>query len=317
MTSQPQPKSWPDLAKEWIAIVGSFITVLVPITWLMGRSYLIGYYTALRIPIFQLTLSVSDYVEVGWLFLWLSLVLSVMVTTFGLVYVRGIIPAYRDSLFRSSAQERWATIILLMVLFTGMWWFFGRPISGWTVSLILLGLILLGTLAPWLPRWFRGVLQTTPVQGIIMAIRILAILVPPVLLVMVGASFAQYVGKTAGYTVFSKTMWQVRLSAEKPLLLDVLAVATPGTSGNEVFVYDQLYLLTFNAGRYFLFQTVNAECQPEKVYVVQEAQLRTVDYTFAPPARPTCATNHPNKPAAPTSLPGVTPGPSSSATPTP
>lgn len=322
MTSQPQsapapPKAWIDLAKEWIAIVGSFITVLVPITWVMGRSYMIGYYTAFRIPIYQLTLSVSDYVEAGWLFLWISLVTSVVVATFVVAYVRGIIPLYRDSLFGSSAPERWSVIIVLMAVFGGLWWFLGRPISGWTVMLVMVGFVLLGVFAPRLPHWFRGFLQTTPVHLILVAGRALAVLVPPVLLLMGGTSFAQWAGTTAGYRAFSKTMWQVRLSAEKPLMLDMPAVATSGTQGDEMFVYAPLYLLTFNEGRYFLFQTVNGACQPEKVYVVHETQLRNVDYTFAPPPQPSCATNTPNTPTHTPSGPAVTPTPSNQGTPTP
>jgi hypothetical protein len=188
MTSQPQslsPKAWSDLAKEWIAIVSSFIMVLIPITWVIGRSYLIGYYTALRIPIPQLTLAVSDYVEAGWMFLWLSLVVSVVVATFGLVSFHGMIPAYRDSLFKSSAQERWGLILLLILTTSGLWWFLNRPISGWLIGLVLGVFVLVGVLAPWLPQWFKGVLQTTPVRMILMAGRVLAVLVPPVLLVMV------------------------------------------------------------------------------------------------------------------------------------
>ena len=324
MTSQPQAappqlQTWTSIAKEWFPLVGSFATVLIPVAWLMGRSYMIGYYQALGIPLVQLNLSLSDYLEAGWFPLVMSLVFSILLSASLIAYGWIIIPLYRDALLNPSRGERWMAIGILTIGLGLYWWFYTS--HSWTSLGFVSVVVLLAMLAPTLFHWVTWLQQTKLVRVLTITARVLIVLIPPVLFLMLAVYLSFSSGKNAGRAVFSRTMFQMRLTTDQPLMLDTSAIATTGISGTTtisdtgILLYDDLYLLTFNDGRYFLFKTVTEACLPEKVYVVKEDQVRNVDYTFAPPPQPSCATGNTNSPV-PTPL-AVTPTASNQVTPTP
>ena len=81
---------------------------------------------------------------------------------------------------------------------------------------------------------------------------------------------------------------RVRLTLAGSLLSDVPNPTSVVVNNDTLFRYDGLYLLTYNDKRYFLFQSINSECKPEQVYVLQEEHIRNIEYIDIPPLKPDC-----------------------------
>ena|SRR4028119_1202004 len=181
MTSQlqvpsPQLHTWTTIAKEWIPLVGSFTTILIPVTWLIGRSHMIGYYQAFSIPIVQLNLSLSDYIENGWIPLIISLVFSIVLSAVILIYGLIVIPELRNMLLNPSQRQRWAAVTMLVVGIYLFWGIFSPHNTFGCASLLALVVIF----APRLVEWGTQFQQTNIARVIIWTGLVLLFLIPPV-----------------------------------------------------------------------------------------------------------------------------------------
>lgn len=75
--------------------------------------------------------------------------------------------------------------------------------------------------------------------------------------------------------------------ARPPWLIDRAATPVPIGPTQTSYRYDNLYLLTVNDGRYFVFDQLAADCTPAHVYIIREEDVRSAQYVTAAP--PTCA----------------------------
>jgi len=57
-----------------ITVLGGITGLIVAILWVSGRLYMVGYFSAMNIPSFQISYSVWEYAEASWLYLLIYLI---------------------------------------------------------------------------------------------------------------------------------------------------------------------------------------------------------------------------------------------------
>lgn len=137
----------------------------------------------------------------------------------------------------------------------------------------------------------RTVIQSQQVQKIMKILAIVIIFVIPLLITLGFQQMATEVGTEVGRKIVTEEGLKLDLVSDTPLHLgSSKTVLTTTISDTEsLFYYQDLRLLTFNNGRYFVFNRLDsATCQPESVYVVDEDQLVQVRIETAPALLPEC-----------------------------
>ncbi|NOK61657.1 MAG: hypothetical protein GFH27_549313n65 [Chloroflexi bacterium AL-W] len=127
-------------------------------------------------------------------------------------------------------------------------------------------------------------------------------------------------GKDGAYTYIQGHAVGVRLKSKEPFLISAPTITAATTTANDepTYTYEGLYLLTDNDGTYFLFDDVDEMCNPTNGYIVQEAQLLSVEFiptqTFYKSCSPPTPISNQTNPTAISPTP--TPIPTPQATPT-
>ena len=94
-------------------------------------------------------------------------------------------------------------------------------------------------------------------------------------------------GAQAARLFITEHTLQTKMVLNAPALVDVQPTVMY-TGANSLYVYDGLYLLTYNDRRYFVFKDVSPECRPAQVFVVKEEQVLTMQYLSSAPLSVEC-----------------------------
>ncbi len=92
--------------------------------------------------------------------------------------------------------------------------------------------------------------------------------------------FVKAWGSTSGQISVLEKAAQVELISSVPMAFENVSVVTFQSSGQNFYAYKDFHLLTFNDGKYYLFQDIDpATCKPRQVYVINDDQSMQV-YLF-------------------------------------
>lgn len=117
-------------------------------------------------------------------------------------------------------------------------------------------------------------------------------------------------GKRAANKLLTQEAMNVKILSSEPIFHNTTIISsTSYFSGTAVYSYESLYLITYNSEKYFLFQKLDENCQPEQVYVIEDAELLHVEYTQNTTQRPACTSATPTVTATPSLTPVPTPTP--------
>lgn len=230
--SSPNRKPILDSLKELIGLVSAGAGIFAALLYLAGRSYAAGYFEAMNIPSYQVSFSMWEYGEVAWFPLLLYPIGMIVIT--GLLM--GIISRVFDVL--SPLIQRFLAWLKIRI----------------KVRLPALNL-------PESSRetrfWFSIAKH---------AIFILLMLG----LVVFTLSFVQGFGQLNGRLHVEQLSQPVEVISSAPLSLDESNLLPSSSSGQNFYIYKDLYLLTINGGRFFLFRDLDPETKkPLKVYVIE------------------------------------------------
>jgi hypothetical protein len=273
--------SWSDIVKDASTILGGAAIVFAALLWYLGRKYGHGYFESMNIPLFQLTFSIWEYGEVS-----LSQVLTAFV---GLVFFVGLMvvrsrgrPLLQDIFLRLPLALKGLVLLVglgsLIIIFIKT----GGSVTSFTVGYILLVVSTLSGFscipqfaafrkfgnAPARPRGFERFLSLT-----------MTIYVALMLFLLLGQGSYE-TGRKAGTIVVTQRAVRVRLVLAGPLFADLESHHLVNNSAHEqLYIYENLRLLTYNDKRYFLFDELDGNCTPKRVFIIREEDTRTVEYS--------------------------------------
>ncbi len=266
--------------REWIrdiALTMSALTgILLAFLVFFGRIYADAYFGALNIPGDQVNFPIVDYAAVGWEPpLFVIFFVSVTLIYFGIFLLPYELFLARDIL----KIIKWVKnrFVSREKL--------EQPLPFISTRLLLLGL-----------------------AGLVLAI------VPFVALPYLSKNISEVRSQTAAREQLNRSM-KMDILSEKPLWSDLTPASCTATFSGSCLMYQDLYLLTYNNGHYFLFREVGSDCKPKQVYVVKDENLLGIKMNadIHPPIPPECKKSSVS--ATPSSMPTSTQsGPASSTT---
>jgi hypothetical protein len=216
--------------RDLIGLIGAGAGISTALLYLAGRSYASGYFQAMNIPSYQVSFSMWEYGEVAWLPLILYPIWMI-VTTGLLMGVFGWIIDIFSPLFKR-----------LLI---------------WLKNKIKLPSMDLPEISRETKFWF------SVAKHAMFLILLLG-------LVVFTLNFVRMFGQFNGRLHITALSVPVEISSSTPLPLDANNLSPITSSGQDFFIYKDLYLLTMNEGKYFLFKEIDQEtCKPIKVYVIE------------------------------------------------
>lgn len=226
--------------RDLIGLISAGAGIFAALLYLAGRSYASGYFEAMNIPSYQVSFSMWEYGEVAWLPLLLYPIGMIVVTGF----LMGVINRIFD--FLSPLIQRFTVWIKAKIK-------------------VRLPALNLPESSSATKLWFT------------IAKRAFFFLLL-VSLVVFTLQFVYGFGQINGRLHITELSVPVQISSSTPLPLDEHNLFPITSSGQDFFIYKDLYLLTMNEGKYFLFKEIDQEtCKPIKVYVVEGNQSLQVN----------------------------------------
>ena len=235
---------------EIAGIIGAVGGVFVVLLWLAGRNYARGYFSAMNIPAFHVSFSVWEYAEVSWLPLFLYTIITIALSTL----ILGIIFALINPLFVKFA--RW---LLAKIKKPGDKTYDGMRLPA--------GKLFFATYLA-----FIGFLL--------------------ILVINASLQFVYGFGQTEGRRIVLDGSYKVQIISEKPLALGTPTIisSTADLSALNLFLYDNLWLLTYNDGKYYIFREIDPiSCTPKQVFVIGDNQ--NVQVNILPLSSPSSSAN--------------------------
>lgn len=98
-------------------------------------------------------------------------------------------------------------------------------------------------------------------------------------------------GKRDAHNFITRNIMHVTLTISEPLAgySSTVLPTTVRVGTDLLYSYTDMYFLTHNDGRYFLFDNIDpVTCSPAHVYVVKEEYLRSIQYVAARPLAASC-----------------------------
>jgi len=235
--------------RELITLLGAITGVFAALFYLAGRSYASGYFGAMNIPEYLITLSFQEYAIFAWLPVFIYP--AVMIALGGFVW--GVLYSLRDFIspllsrignwFKKKFRKVFSTIHLPMIsreahlMFALCWVGIFFLISIWIVTSTL--------------------------------------------------SFVEQVGLMNGKAALLDQSMQVDLITDKPVMSEPVTAVT-STEGT-YYVYQGFRLLQVNNGKYYLFKEIVPDtCKPRQVYIVDADQFKQVNLSSGVSLRSAC-----------------------------
>ena len=221
-------------ARELIGLISAGTGIFVALLYLAGRSFASGYFSAMNIPIYQVSFSLWEYGEVAWL--------PMIIYPTAILGLDGLI---------------WAQILTIL-----SWWVLplSKRLINWVKSKIKFAGWQLPEISREAKRWFALVPFTV------------VILLSIIFISITLQSVSNY-GASLGQTEVLENAPQVDLVSASPMTLDDVNIVSSqvGIQQTQYYEYKGYHLLTFNEGKYYLFKDIDpATCKPSQVLVITD-----------------------------------------------
>ncbi|WP_110514552.1 hypothetical protein [Herpetosiphon llansteffanensis] len=274
MTVPPDPQPSLTALKNLLLGVGGVIPLVVAPLWFVGRQFSFGYYEALVIPRSELTWTLWDYGEFGWVAVTRALLLLLFSLGMWLVLVR---------------SPRRGMVIIVLGLFAGgmtggIAWLLG--LRGWWP--LVLGCTT-GSLGATRSLWERGS-QSLPATMRMPLFDGVSLLIVAMVIVLGTADMAFRAGQHQAYTDFRDTPLVADIILTKPLFGTTPVLPLSPTLG--LYAYPQVVVVTINSDQYFVATALTPDCLPQTVHMVKLADIHSVAYQQASLATLPCGHGH-------------------------
>lgn len=289
--SATETPAWPQTLTEMLTPLRAVIvfaagSVGIAVLRFVGQHYAYGYFTAQHIPLTHLTFSVWDYGVPGLFVVWAASIIGLFVVGFVAWYLRGIGPN-----LAIIAGWPWLGRLGFGIAVSGLILMIHIWVYGWAIihDQSVMAVAAGGAVVPLAIPLGRRI-TWRPGQRMVQVMLIVLLLIAMPFVSDWLSDVARKSGTQAAQRDLRQIGVQVQFVADTPGLIDQPAVAI-GASDQQSYRYQGLYFLTFNDGRYFVFDQLTAACTPSQVYIVREEDLKSAQYVTAPP--PACATPAP------------------------
>jgi hypothetical protein len=264
-------RPWLRNIKDVVAIGGGITAVVVALLWAIGRQYVKGYYATVNIPSFQDNLTLWDYGEKGWSFLLIGILVS-SALVYAIYSLRGIAPKIGKSTFAFVLGYAIALVLFFTALIIMLTIQTGFEKDSTEIARVLIALAAYSMAVLVAATLFLTTARNHQAIELSAAI-FLTIAVFVAMLVI-----AYDRGANSGRNYTPQQARKVRVILTAPLLVGAPATIGTSTEGNELVNYEDFYLMMYNDGRYFLFREIGPNCRPTQVYVVKEADVRSISF---------------------------------------
>lgn len=239
---KPNKKSFLDWLREWIGVIVTATGIFSTLFYLAGRSFASGYFSAMNIPSFQVSFSLWEYGEVGWIpMLLYPIGMFAIAGLFwgGFYSIRDLTTPLRNWLFNVFACLKQSILS-----------FFSKYLKIKLPSIKL-------------PVWSREALISF--QLVKYSINILFVL----LFVYMTLKFVSFWGESNGIIFVLNRSQQVEILSTNIIPLDNSGIIAPQKNSDGTYIYQGFHLLTYNDGKYYLFREIDRKtCKPIKVYII-------------------------------------------------
>jgi hypothetical protein len=224
-----------DILREWVGLITASAGAFAVLLYLAGRSYAGGYFSSMNIPAYQVSFTLWEYGEVGWVPLLLYPVGMILIVSF-LSWVFNSLFDWISPRFRQFVQ--WLRQVIKR-------WFPNLQFPEKSQET---------------RDWFAITKNTFFVFLVIIVL---------IFTLSVAADF----GKTNGRLAVLEKAPQVELVSQSIIPLDDTNIVESLPDVNGTYVYTGLRLLTFNDGKYYLFKDIDPiTCKPIKVYIIETSE---------------------------------------------
>jgi len=281
----------PTWSSELIKQLLAYSSILAALSYLLGRAYYQGYFEALGVDISFIQLSWIEYLESGWLFLLATGMLWIIIleyVLFALIILNFIIPLLED--WARAYRKLLGFVVMLIgvapVIYinrSAIWDFLlTRSFFTWIMFAVFIVLILVlrKSIGKFFSSW-KEALYANPKyverldryflinDRLLLQIGALLIFIITFYLISLGAN---NFGKGAGVLFLNKQAKAIELVSSMPI------VSSTASATTDVYVQDDLRLLAFNNGYYFLSK-LDKNCRPQEVFVVDESNIVSIRMT--------------------------------------
>lgn len=226
--------------RDMLGVISAGAGIFAALLYLAGRSYASGYFEAMNIPSYQVSFSMWEYGEAGWL--------PLLLYPIGMIVITGLLMGILSRIFDflSPLIQRFAV---------------------WLKAKIKVRLPALN-----LPESSR---ETKFWFSIAKRALFFLLLVS---LVVFTLQFVYGFGQINAKIYIEQFSKSVEIISATPLPLDENNLLPVISSGKEYYIYKGLHLLTINEGKYYLYRNLDpASKKPVKVYVIEENQSMQVN----------------------------------------
>lgn len=263
--------------KDMATIFAGLTAAVVALLWYLGRSYARGYYEALNIELFHLNFSLWDYGEVaGPIAASFSTIFALLILI--LVLKRNGLPLL---MYYYSRLSMWLKILVIISSFLSVILIFFSKENAARFFFLFCAFLLIAPVHLIKPR--KLPYKLSAIGAVIALFLTLSLLM-------------EHFGTRDGRRILtSEKVIRASITLSTPLInsstVKTHELPQPSQKANS-YVYDGLYLIEYNSGRYFFFSQIDKECKPERIYVIKEKDLKAIDYVMSQPTKPGCLPPH-------------------------
>jgi hypothetical protein len=226
---------------ETVALITGIAGLSVAIFWYAGRRFASGYFSAMKIPLYQLEFPIWEYAEVSWF----ALIGFPLIIIFGINLLHLGVSLASRALGRVFGERKPKRPLRVEAKpkKSSSWTLNPKERSLWSIAKLafdigfaIVAAISLGSLIYW---------------------------------------FGHYVGQGTVLNEYT----QVEIASTTPLNLGAsqIITSTTGQGIATLHIYEELRLLTSNNGNFYLFKEIDsADCEPLEVFIVKSDSVQAI-----------------------------------------
>lgn len=279
-------RRWLRNIRDTVAIAGGITAIVVALLWAIGRQYVKGYFDAVNIPAFQSNLTLWDYGEKGWPFLLMGILISsaLIYTVYAL---RNLAPRIGKSTTSFAIGYAVALALFIIALIVVLNTKVDFKQDSTEIAHVLIALAAYSAAVLVAATLFLTTVRNHQAVELSAAI----FLVIAVFVAVLVISYDR--GARSGRDYASQQALKVHVILTAPLLIGASATTESSADGNILVKYEDFYLLMIGDGRYFLFNEITPNCQPKQLYMVKEADVRSISFFDSDSPRLECTSSTP------------------------
>jgi len=225
--------------RDVVGLIGSIVGIFISILWLGGREYSAGYFGSMNIPSYYLKFSVWEYAETSWFIFLIIILITLFLEGIIIIVVKLLFGLVEDIYSRISSRIKKRQKNNNSK---------EEPINRANFKEYRLSVLL-----------------------ILSSITLFCVFS----ILFGGLKSIRTIGEKYGRRAVLTASPQVVLVTNSPLT--VLRPNNTTASEHDVYIYENLNLLSVNDGNYFFFQQIDSSsCKPKEVIVVKENEVVSV-----------------------------------------